>query len=135
MTDHDVNFIIRHLEKLERAVKSTAEETQKQINPLVTDVAVIKSTMSDIKKEVFGNGKEGLTARTTKLEARITGIEYAQDKAITSDEVLQARFRKMEEKILKWSGLVLGINLTIGAIMAWVINWEKIARILDIKVH
>lgn len=135
MTEHDVNFIIRYLEKLEKAVKSTAEETQKQINPLVTDIAVIKSTMDDIKKEVFGNGKEGLTVRTTKLEARVTGIEGIQDKAITTDEVLQARFRKMEEKILKWSGLVLGVNLTIGAIITWIVNWEKITKLLNIGGH
>lgn len=129
MTESDVNFILRAVERVEGAVKKSHEQAQAQIATLVTDVAVIKSTMGDIKKEVFGNGKEGLTIRTTKLEARVMSLESSADKAVTTDEILQAKFRAMETKILQWSGIVLGVNLTIGAIITWIVNWEKITSL------
>lgn len=131
MTEAEANYILRAVERLETTVKKNHEQTQAQIATIVTDIVVIKNTVSDIKREVFGNGREGLASRTTKLETRLTALDSSMDRAVTTDEVLQAKFRAIEAKILQWSGVVLGINLTIGAIITWAINWEKIMSIFS----
>lgn len=129
------SYIINTLKQVEDLVKKNNEQFQKQLTTLTTDVAIIKNIISDMKKEVFGNGKEGLNIRTTKLEEKVMLLDRGVDKAVTTDEVLQARFRTIEMKIIRWSGIILGINLTIGAIIAWMTNWDKIALFFHIGGH
>ena len=123
MTEQDIAFIVRVLERLELTVKEGAEVTQEIINQLVTDVAVMKGTLTDIKKEVFGNGKDGLTTRMTKTESKVCSIEEKHDDIVSADAILHTKFRKLEEKIWKWTGIVLGINLTLGVVFTIVTHF------------
>ena len=140
MSDEEKSSIIIALERLEIAhrhtaetlaivTKETAERLREKMDSVGIDIAVIKQTTTDLKNAVFGNGKEGLILRTSKLEGHVTNLQDCHGTSKTNDEALDHRLTSMETKIIRWSGIVIGAMIVINVVMALIINWDKIRTI------
>lgn len=108
------------------------EKLEDKVSTVLMDVAVIKSTTTDVKKDIYGNGTPGLKTRITQIEEQVKTVATCADSANTTALVAKAKVDNVEASIGRYLGILIGGNFIIVALFAIVVNWDKIKPIFHI---
>jgi hypothetical protein len=109
------------------------EKLEDKVSTVLMDVAIIKATTTDVKKDLYGNGTPGLKTRLTQIEERVNTIDSCADTANTTALLAKAKVDNLEASIGKYLGMLIGGNFILIAIFALIVNWDKIKPIFHIS--
>lgn len=101
-----------------------------KLNTVITETAIIKGITADVKKDIYGNGNIGMKVRLSQTEDKICNMENTLETAKEDIIANNAQTTKLDFKIGKFVGIVVGVNLMLTVLFALLINWDKVKGIL-----
>jgi len=106
------------------------EKLEDKVGTVLTDIAIIKNMNTDFKKDIYGNGTPGMKTRLTQTEERLVSVTSIADDANTNALAAKGKVDKIEGKIGRFIGIVVGGNFIIAVLFAILINWDKIQVVI-----
>ena len=132
MTEKERNDIKDQIEESTKAISTLNKSIQtmhevhaKTLGDLKVDMAIVKEKLGDVHKTVFGNGVDGLKTQVIKLTSTIEAMKKAQDEGTTDDRVVEGRVKKLENKWSLAKGIMVGMNVLWGIIVAVLTIWKR----------